>query len=499
MQFLGIEIGPSATHALVLDLDLAETLTECHIPHTWIDGLPPGYREQEPTTWFQTIDSAIRTCLNHNRVIKQKIASIGIAGPQRGFVLLDSQDRVIRPSKLDGDTSVKSQADEIAKAFGGSPGLLELLGQTPASHSAAAEFLWLKQHEPFHTQRAKSLLSIQDFITYWLTGERATEAGTASTTGLFDIRQRKWCQEIINFIHPPLAGLLPPLATSDHPRGTLRPALAKQWGLSDQVQVSPASAAPQLTTLAAGCTKNGSIAINLSSSSAVHGVGSHPVIDLRDELHPLCSATLSWLAIAESNNITLATESLKRHYGCDITDLDQLIASAPPGADGLLMLPYFTPESVPRLPESSGVLHGITPANFTPAHLARAAAEGVALSLAYALSRFRDLSFDPPEIRILGPASRNPTFRQILADALGTTLIPISSPHSPAFGAAIQSAISYFHNYGESLDYEEICSYLVIPNIREITTPDPHNQQLYTNLLARQQYLVDTLHPAGFL
>ena len=76
--------------------------------------------------------------------------------------------------------------------------------------------------------------------------------------------------------------------------------------------------------------------------------------------------------------------------------LSPTIASVSPGADGLLLLPYFTGESVPRLPDGTGVLHGITPENFTPAHMARAAAEGVALGLGYAMSRLRDLGFDQP-------------------------------------------------------------------------------------------------------
>lgn len=56
---------------------------------------------------------------------------------------------------------------ESPRALGGSPGRLELIGHSPAMDSAAAECLWLKQHEPYHFQRAASLLTIQDFIAYW--------------------------------------------------------------------------------------------------------------------------------------------------------------------------------------------------------------------------------------------------------------------------------------------------------------------------------------------
>ena len=121
-----------------------------------------------------------------------------------------------------------------------------------------------------------------------------------------------------------------------------------------------------------------------------------------------------------------------------------MVASVSPGADGLLLLPYFTGESIPRLPDGTGVLHGITAENFTPAHMARAAAESVALGLGYAMSRLRDLGFDPPEIRLLGPGIVSPVMRQLLADVFGAPVVPVSSRQGAAVGAAMQAAVGVF-------------------------------------------------------
>ena len=89
--------------------------------------------------------------------------------------------------------------------------------------------------------------------------------------------------------------------------------------------------------------------------------------------------------------------------------------------------------------------------------------------------------------------------RQLLADALGVSVVPVSSRHGAAVGAAMQAAVSFFRQCGESLGYGEIASYLVVPDHSERRAPDPSNRALYQDLMARQQYLVDTLHPAGFL
>jgi len=499
MHFIGIEIGNGGTRAVALDLESAVIRAEAWAPHDWVEGLPAGYREQNPAQWIDAVDRAVRQCLNALEGQKERVAAIGVAGPQRGLVLLDEANRIIRPAKLAGDVSVKRQADEIARAFGGAPGLIELAGQAPGVESAAAECLWLKQHEPYHFQRAATLLTAQDFIAYWLTGERMTEAGSASGTGLLDIRTRRWSNELLEFIDPRLASLLPPLGAPDQPRGLLRPALAREWGVSELVQVGAGSASPMLAALAAGCVANGTVALELGSTGVIAGVGNAPVIDYRGEIVPLCSGTGSWLGLATTTNSAVAPEILRRHYGWSAEQFEAMVASVSPGADGLLLLPYFNGESIPRLPDGTGVLHGITPENFTPAHMARAAAEGVALGLGYAMSRLRDLGFDPPEIRLLGPGVASPVTRQLLADVFGAPVVPVSSRQGAAVGAAMQAAVAFFHQSGESLGFEEIASYLVAGDAGARCDPDPQAHELYQELMSRQQYLVDTLHPAGFL
>ena len=275
---------------------------------------------------------------------RKRTASPRSASPVRSadWCCSTRRNRIIRPAKLAGDISVKRQADEIARAFGGAPGLIELAGQAPGVESAAAECLWLKQHEPYHFQRAASLLTAQDFIAYWLTGERATEAGSASGTGLLDIRTRKWSAELLDFIDPRLGSLLPPIGASDQPRGLLRPALAREWGVSEMVQVGAGSASPMLAALAAGCVANGTVAVELGAAGVIVGVGRLAGGRLsREKSPPLCNATGSWLGLATTTNAAVAPEVLRRHYGWTAEQFEAMVASVSPGADGLLAAALF--------------------------------------------------------------------------------------------------------------------------------------------------------------
>jgi xylulokinase len=497
MHFLGIEISHSGTRALVLDLDAAVIRAEAWVAHSWIEGLPAGYREQEPTQWIGAVDRAVRQCLSQLNGVK--ICAISIAGPQRGLVMLDEADRIIRPAKLAGDSSVRRQAEEIARAFGGAPGLMELAGQAPGVESAAAECLWMKQHEPYHFARTAHLLTAQDFIAYWLTGERATEPGSASATGLLDVRTREWSADLLDFMDTRLGSMLPRIGRSDEVRGVLRASVAGAWGISERVIVAAGSASPMLAALAAGCVKQGAVGVELAATGVMVGISDTPVMDYRGEITPLCNATGSWLGLATTVNSAVAPEALRRHYGWSAPQFEAMVASVAPGADGLLMLPYFTGESIPRLPEGTGVLHGMRPENFTPAHMARAAAEGVALGLGYALSRLRELGFDPSEIRLLGPGVASPVGRQLLADVFGAPVLPVSSRQGAAVGAAIQAAVAFYRDGGNPHGFEEISTHLVAGDAELRCEPNFQNHELYQELIARQQYLVDTLHPAGFL
>jgi xylulokinase len=182
-----------------------------------------------------------------------------------------------------------------------------------------------------------------------------------------------------------------------------------------------------------------------------------------------------------------------------VEEFEAMVREVSPGADGLLWLPYFHGETLPRLPEANGVLHGITPENFTPAHLARAAAEGVALGLGYAVSRFRDLGFDPPEVRLWGAGAGSPMMRQLLADVFGVPVVPVASGQGAAVGAAMQAAVAFFRKNGEVHGFAEMARHVVAGDLEGRCEPNAQRHALYQEMMARQQYLVDTLHPAGFL
>ena len=302
MYVLGIDTGTQGTKTLVFDLEKAAVVAESSQYYGMIEGLPEGHREQDPALWIKAVDHTIRDCLKQLGADASRVSAIGVSGQQHGLVILDSENSIIRPAKLWSDTSTTEQCDEISRAFGGAPGLIELAGNPMLPGYTAPKILWLKQNEPQNFQRIETILLPHDFINYWLTGVKRMEPGDASGTGMFDVRNRRWCREIIDFIDPGLHHALPAVGSSLDILGPIRPELADAWGLGRQVLISAGGGDNMMGAIGTGNVGDGQVTVSLGTSGTVYGVHNQPLIDPQGEVAAFCDSTNRWLPLACSTN-----------------------------------------------------------------------------------------------------------------------------------------------------------------------------------------------------
>ena len=126
MYFLGVENGLARTRSVVLNLESASIEAEAMVEHDFVANLAPGHREQDPSQWIRAVDQTVRECLERIGEGRKRVVGIGVAGHPRAPVLLDRENRIIRAAKVRGDRSTVRQREELQRAFGGSPGLIEL-------------------------------------------------------------------------------------------------------------------------------------------------------------------------------------------------------------------------------------------------------------------------------------------------------------------------------------------------------------------------------------
>src|SRR5437868_2050156 len=100
MLCLGIDSGTTACKALVLDAESGKVLATARAPHSFVEGLPHGYVEQDPRMWIDAAESVLEQCVEKLGTARRQIAAIGVSAQQHGLVTLDERNEPVRPAKL---------------------------------------------------------------------------------------------------------------------------------------------------------------------------------------------------------------------------------------------------------------------------------------------------------------------------------------------------------------------------------------------------------------
>jgi xylulokinase len=491
--YIGIDSGTQSTKAVVLDLNDKKIIAEARAPHSLIAGLPAGHMEQHPQEWTAALDSVIMQVAA--KVDGSRVRGIGVSGQQHGFVPLDANGAVIRPAKLWCDTSTTQECEILTRKLGGTKAAIRTAGLAFLPGFTAPKILWLKRHEPANYKRLRHVLLPHDYLNFHLTGNYFMEHGDASGTALMDVRKRTWSQPVIRALDKNLADWLPPLSASHQAAGRLRPALAQKYGFSADVIVSAGGGDNMMGAIGTGNVAPGVVSASLGTSGTIYAYCNKPVVDPNGEIAAFCSSTGGWLPLLCTMNVTLVTEQFRTLFNWDHAQLEQAVASAPAGAGGLSLLPYFTGERTPNLPKGTGVFTGLNLSTLTPGHLARAAMEGVTMNMNYGLRRLTALGIKPKEIRVTGGGSRSAYWRQMMADIFGVPVVAMVEDEGAALGGALQAAWCEALAQGKKAKLTDFTTGIVALNEATRCTPDARRKGLYRELQQKHESLSQSMRP----
>jgi xylulokinase len=336
-----------------------------------------------------------------------------------------------------------------------------------------------------------------DYINYMLTDVAVMEYGDASGTILMDVKSRTWCDPVIEAIDPVLKGKLPRLHSSDEPLGYLSEKAAHSLGLSTDVLVSAGGGDNMMGAIGTGNTSPGKVTVSLGTSGTVYAYSERPVVDPLGEVAAFCDSTNAWLPLVCTMNVTVATELVRNLFKQSYEELEENLKASPVGSEGLLFLPYLTGERTPSLPNSSGVLHGLTSGNYSESNITRATIEGVTLGLNYGLNRMRELGINPTEIRLTGGGSNNRVWAQICADIFNAEVVGFKESEGAALGAAIQALWCNGLQNGSGESISVITDRLVEVDESTRVKPSQDSVEKYREVQKRHDGLRDRLFRAG--
>ena len=342
----------------------------------------PAGTEVDPAAWWDALQAAIADAGGLDDV-----AAIAVGGQQHGMVCLDADGRVVRPALLWNDTRSAAAADALVAELG-AQAWADATGSVPVASFTVTKLRWLAEHEPANAAATAAVCLPHDWLTWRLRGTGAlddltTDRSDASGTGYFSGVTNEYRHDLLEGALGRAGVVLPRV---------LGPATAPAPGLGPGAGDNAAAA------LGLGAHP-GDVVVSLGTSGVVSAVSPTPTADPTGTIAGFASATGEHLPLVCTLNAARVLDATAALLRVDHDELARLALAAPPGADGLVLVPYLEGERTPNRPDSTGALHGLTLATTTPQHLARAAVEGLLCGLAD--------EQDPPH-RTSGSGTRRP-------------------------------------------------------------------------------------------
>jgi xylulokinase len=496
---LGLDIGTTGAKALVCDQNgrmLASATAEYPLYTPF-----PLWSEQDPADWWRGARQALREAVRLSGVDAAQVAGLGLTGQMHGAVFLDERGQVIRPALLWNDQRTAAECQEITTRVGAAR-LIAIAGNPALTGFQAPKILWLRNHEPQHYARVAQVLLPKDYIRLQLTGVSASDASDAAGTLLLDLRSRDWSDELLSTLEIPRAWL-PRVFEGPQVTGGLLPEVAAELGLPAGLPVVAGGGDNAAAAVGTGIVRAGIVSSSIGTSGVIFAHADTIALDPQGRLHTFCHAVpgmyhLMAVTLAAGGSFRWLRDTLRveikdwsvetqgQHHPQAPTSTLQLsyeqmtalAASVPPGAEGLLFLPYLTGERTPHLdPLARGAFVGLT-ARHTLAHLVRAVMEGVVFSMRDGLEIMRGLGLAIDQIRATGGGARSPLWRQMQADIYGAEVATLMAEEGPAYGAALLAGVGS----GLFADVQDAVGRCVA--VSGTTQPDPAAQARYEELYA---------------
>jgi xylulokinase len=431
---LGIDLGTSSVKVAVVADD--GSVKEVASAAYGMDSPQPGWAETKPASWWLATQKAVKSLDPANL---REIDAIGLAGQMHGVVLADESGEPVRPAILWAD---ERSSDEVDRYRRFSSSLLRRLANPPATGMAGPTLLWLKRHESRVYESARWALQPKDWLRLQLTGEAFCEPTDASATLLYDFVDDGWARQVLDELDI-RADLLPELLGSELPAGSLIKRVADELGLAAGITVAAGAGDIAASLVGHGVLAPGSAVLTIGTGAQVATVRSEfqPDATMRTHLYRTV-ARGKWYSMAAILNAGLVLDWVRRMFGVDWDELYGSVAQVPPGAGGVVFLPYLVRERTPRFEAGGGACWMGIGLDHGRAHLLRAALEGVAFELREAIEALEATGVSIAELQLAGGGSTNQLWRQMLADVLGKRLVGVGSPAGAARGAALLGGIA---------------------------------------------------------
>lgn len=419
---MGVDSSTQSCKVVVVDAETGRVVREGRASH-------PAGTSVDPEAWWIALQDAIAQAGGLDDV-----AAVSIAGQQHGMVALDAEGRVIRDALLWNDTrSAQAAADLIAEV--GAEAYAERTGVVPVASFTATKLRWLRDAEPENAARVAAVALPHDWLTWRLRGfgpgnadltELTTDRSDASGTAYWgaDGYDRELLERALGH-----DAVLPRVLEPWESAGALPGGALVGPGAGDNAGAA--------LGLGAGV---GDVVVSLGTSGTVFAVTDHVVRDTSGAVAGFADATGRFLPLVATLNAARVLDAFAGLLGVSHDELGALALQAEPGADGVVLVPWFEGERTPNLPHAQASLTGLTLASTNRSNFARAAIEGMLSGLAVGLEAIQAQGVEVRRVLLIGGAAANEAVARIAAQVFDAEIVVPAAGEYVALGAARQAA-----------------------------------------------------------
>lgn len=434
MYYIGVDLGTSALKLVMMDSrgELVKSVSKeypIYFPNS-------GWSEQNPTDWFLAVKEGLKELAAG---AAEKIAGISFGGQMHGLVILDKDDNVLRPAILWNDGRSTKETDYLNNVIGKEK-LSELTANIAFAGFTAPKILWVKNNEPEIFEKISKIMLPKDYISYMLSGSFCTDYSDASGMLLLDVKNKKWSQEMIK-ICSISEDMLPKLYESYEVVGDIKPELAKELGLNEDIKIIAGAGDNAAAAIGTATVGEGACNISLGTSGTIFISSKNFGVDKYNALHSFDHADGNYhlmgcmLSAASCNKWWMEDILKTEDFVGEQQDIDNL------GENKVFFLPYLMGERSPHNdPFARGSFIGMS-MDTRREDMTLAILEGVTFALRDSLEVARSLGIEIKKTMICGGGAKSPLWKKLVANIMNVEVeVPVSE-EGPGFGAAVLAAV----------------------------------------------------------
>ena len=425
---LGIDIGTSSSKGALVALD-GRIIAQHSVAHGF-DIPRPGWAEQDAdAVWWHDFRLISRALIAKADIDRARIAGVACSAIAPTMLPLDENFRPLRPAILYGiDTRAGLEIADLTEQLG-QDAIFQRTGHALSAQSVGPKALWYRRHQPQLFDRTRKIVTAATYLVFRLTDCFVLDNYVAPYfTPFFDVHEMKWRQDWVERICP--LEWLPETRWSIEQAGVVSAKAAEETGIPAGTPVAVGTADALAEAIAAGAVGNGDLMVMYGTTMFL--IQTTAAFRAHRDLWASVHATPAGAILAAGMSTSGALLSWFRdQFGADeraaaaatggnaFAVLAQRAAETPPGADGLITLPYFSGERSPINDVCArGLFFGLT-LSHSRAHLYRSCLEGIAFGLRHNIESMAEINAQPRRLVAIGGGAGDTLWPQICSDVTG--------------------------------------------------------------------------------